>query len=592
MGTAQWGHRYLAAMRWAIPPALRNDTPLLIRAQNVINAALIAGLTGPLYALAYYWLGYDAAAREIICCCFVMLCAPPVLRCTGSIRAARELFLAGVVFNFSWLSYHLGGISAPTATWLLTAPMVAMFLGGVRTAVCWLTVSCSALAALYIVQPDAPAASQVPPTLHLLCSIGLMVVVTVFVLLFELTKTQGFVHLEQALRTINELAIRDELTGTYNRRHLMRLIERASERNRRFSLCLLDIDFFKTINDTHGHAAGDAVLRSFAQTVQHQVRPGDTFGRYGGEEFLLMLPDTPAASARMLADRIRLAIEQMRCAELGTAVTVTVSIGVAEYLPGETMSQAVGRADEALYAAKSAGRNQVACHGESAPVPSVLPAQQAGSGAAPDHLPRHPRHELDVLTGLLNRRALGERLQQAMHRADCSHRPLAVVLLNINQFRDINETHGVAAGDTTLAYTGAAMRSALREADAVARWGDDEFIAVLEDVGSDLDARQVVAKIMERFAAPVALGSAGNRQACQIAVRIGIAIYPGAGTSLDALLRRAAEALARARQHGSGRRTALQSAPQPGTVAALLLARPRVVEPGAPAADDAALNVI
>jgi diguanylate cyclase (GGDEF)-like protein len=559
MSTAQWGNRYLAAMRWAIPPALRNETALLTRAQNVVNAAIIAGLSGPLYALAYYWLGFDAAAREILLCCLVMLCAPPVLRCTGSILAARELFLGAVLFNFSWLSYHLGGVTAPTATWLLTAPMVAMFLGGVRTALCWLGISCAALVALYFLQTGAPDAAQMRhmATLHLLCSIGLMVVVTVFVLLFELTKTQGFVHLEQALRTINELAIRDELTGTYNRRHLMRLIERATERDRRFSLCLLDIDFFKHINDTYGHTAGDAVLRAFAQTVQSQVRPGDTFGRYGGEEFLLMLPDTPAASARVLAERVRLAIEHMRCAELGPAVVMTVSIGVAEFIPGESISQAVGRADEALYMAKSAGRNQVACHGE------TVPARPAPSAVQPETAMAHDQPDTDALTGLLNRRVLADRLQQAMHRADHSSRPLAVLLLNINKFREINERYGVDAGDAALVHTGAVMRGALREADAVARWGSDEFIAVLEDVGSEIDARQIVVKIMERFAAPLALKPDGNAHPYALAVRIGIALYPGA-----------AQCQAHARRRGDAQRTGWQRPLQPGMVAALLSARP------------------
>jgi diguanylate cyclase (GGDEF)-like protein len=553
---ADWGDRYLAAMRWAIPPPLRNEAALLTRAQNVVNAAIIAGLFGPLYALAYYWLGFDAAARETMLCCLLMLCAPLVLRCTGSIVAARELFLSAILFNFSWLSYHLGGITAPTATWLLTAPMVAMFLGGVRSALCWLGLACLALVSLYVVHGSGPDGAQVRqlPSLHLLCSLGLMVVATIFVLLFELTKTQGFVHLEQALRTINELAIRDELTGTHNRRHLIRLIERASERGHRFSLCLLDIDFFKNINDTYGHSAGDAVLRAFAHTVQNQVRPGDTFGRYGGEEFLLMLPDTLANGAMVMAERVRLAIEQMRCADVGPAVVVTVSIGVAEFRPGETITQAIGRADEALYHAKSAGRNRVACHGDAALPPAPppdLPAPQVphlpDAGASLARLLDNAQD--DALTGLLNRGILRDRLQHAMRRADHSRRPLAVLLFNINKFREINEAFGVEAGDAALVHAGALLRGAVRECDAVARWGGDEFIAVLEDVGGELEARQIAAKIIEHFATPLPLGPGASRTCC-ITLSVGIALHPGADDGLDPLLRRAEQALARARTNG------------------------------------------
>jgi diguanylate cyclase (GGDEF)-like protein len=558
---AQWGDRYLTAMRWAIPPALRGETDVLTRAQNVVNAAVVAGLSGPLFALAYFWLGFDTAAREILLCCMVMLCAPPVLRATGSIVMARELFLSAVLYNFSWLSYHLGGVTAPTAAWLLTAPVVAMFLGGVRTALRWLGLSCAALGGLYAAQASTTAAplplsaAQMAqmPMLHLLCSMGLMIVITVFVLLFELTKTKGFVHLEQALRTINELAIRDELTGTHNRRHLMRLIERASEHGQRFSLCLLDIDFFKRINDTWGHAAGDAVLRAFAHTVQSQVRPGDTFGRYGGEEFLLMLPETQAPSAMVLAERVRLVIEEMQCAELGPSVVITVSIGVAEYRPGESITQAIGRADEALYLAKSAGRNRVACHGDAAPLMVAPPAALAPGVRDPDDAGASLARLLDgahadMLTGLLNRRILRDRLQHAMQRAHRNSRPLAVMLFNINKFREINEAFGVEAGDAILVRTGTLLRNTLREGDSVARWGGDEFIAVLEDASGDDEARQVAAKIIERFAAPLVFDD--DARQCFVTLSVGIALYPSADCSLDALLRRAEQALARARAIG------------------------------------------
>jgi diguanylate cyclase (GGDEF)-like protein len=548
-----WGDRYLTTMRWAIPAALRSDPAQLTRAQNVVNAAVIAGLSGPVYALLYYWLGFTRAASEILLCCLFMLCAPLVLRVSGSMIAARELFLGAVVFNFCWLSNHLGGITSPTAPWLLAAPIVAMFLGGVCSALCWLAVGCAALAVLYSVPSNAigfDAASQMP-MLSLLCNMGLMVVITVFVLLFELTKTQGFVHLEQALRTINELAIRDELTGCHNRRHVLRLIERESARGHRFSICLLDIDFFKRINDTWGHSAGDAVLRAFSQAVQSQVRPGDTFGRYGGEEFLLMLPDTLAPGAAVLADRVRLAIEQMRCAELGPDVITTVSIGVAEFAPGESVSAAIGRADEALYLAKSAGRNRVACHGDTLPEePAPLPERDPHDvGASLERLRQATRAaQSDTLTGLLNRRSLRERLHAAMRRARHNHRPLALLLFNINKFREINEAFGVEAGDSVLVHTGTLLRGALREGDAVARWGGDEFIAVLEDAGGDADARHVAAKIIECFAAPLLLGVASTP--CYITLAVGIALYPGADCSVDTLLRCAEQALARARTAG------------------------------------------
>jgi diguanylate cyclase (GGDEF)-like protein len=554
--SAQWSDRYLAATHSFIPVQLQQDAALLTRAENVVNAALLAGIAGPFYALVYRWLGFGAAATEILLCCTVMLCAPLVLRFSGSIVAARELFLCALFFNFTWLTFHLGGIAAPTASWLITGPVVAMFLGGVATAVFWLAMSCAAVAAIYalpaagVVLPASPVSDM--PLLYLVCDIGLYVVVVVFVLMFELTKTQGFDKLEQALGRINELAIRDELTGSHNRRYLISLIEKEKERSdrngRAFCLCMLDIDFFKRINDTYGHSAGDTVLREFARTVQGQIRSTDTFGRYGGEEFLLMLPETSPADALALAERVRRAIEKMRCTEGISEIAATVSVGVAEFRRGEAISHTLARADEALYLAKSTGRNRVVCHGEDRDGPEC-----ALQVAAPD--PRDLGASLarmldgaqcDQLTGLLNRRLLRDRLRHAMERADRNRHIVALLLLNINKFKEVNDALGYEAADALLVHTGATIRGCLRDSDTVARWGGDEFIALLEDLALENDARQVAEKILDCFGMPL---SAAGRE-CFITLSVGIALYPAADCDLDALLKRADIAMRCAKSWG------------------------------------------
>ena len=233
--------RYIAAIQWFIPLSNQLDAATLTRAQNVVNAVLMAAFSGPFYAAAYHAMGFTAAAQEIILCCAFMFAAPFLLRATGSIFIAREVFLCAVFFNFTWLTFNLGGVNAPTAGWLITGPVVAMFLGGVRTAVFWLAMSCLAVATIYtaqvmgVVLPAHPVKDM--PLLYLICDLGLYIVVVVFVLLFELTKTQGFIKLEQALKIINELAIRDELTGSHNRRHLIRLIENEKERTAAWAAC-------------------------------------------------------------------------------------------------------------------------------------------------------------------------------------------------------------------------------------------------------------------------------------------------------------------------------------------------------------------
>lgn len=163
----------------------------------------------------------------------------------------------------------------------------------------------------------------------------------------------------------------DVLTGWHNRRYLIvRLHEELARARRDHAglVCLmLDVDHFKAVNDTYGHAAGDAVLRELAQRIETQVRASDVAARYGGEEFVVLLPNTPTSAATLLAERIRSAISESAI-ELpgGESITITVSIGIAEVHPNsdnndlKTLGDSlIARADVALYAAKSAGRDRV-----------------------------------------------------------------------------------------------------------------------------------------------------------------------------------------------------------------------------------------
>jgi len=169
--------------------------------------------------------------------------------------------------------------------------------------------------------------------------------------------------LAQALEVNRELATRDELTGLINRRamlDLMALEHRRSLRSGRpLLLAQLDIDHFKPINDQHGHAAGDRALQAFAGTVRASLRDTDVLARWGGEEFVLMLTDSSADQARELLERIRQAVQALEIAHSAGSLQLTVSIGLAQHLPGDTVEHTLERADQALYRAKALGRNRV-----------------------------------------------------------------------------------------------------------------------------------------------------------------------------------------------------------------------------------------
>ena len=172
-------------------------------------------------------------------------------------------------------------------------------------------------------------------------------------------------ELAQALEQIRQLATHDDLTGLLNRRAMLDRMQLEQHRSLRSGspllIAQLDIDHFKAVNDTHGHAAGDLVLQSFADTVRRNVRDTDVLARWGGEEFVLLLCDTPAADAVTLMERLRQAVQAMQVpvAQGGQPITVTVSIGLARHTPADPLAGTLERADQALYAAKAGGRNRV-----------------------------------------------------------------------------------------------------------------------------------------------------------------------------------------------------------------------------------------
>lgn len=172
--------------------------------------------------------------------------------------------------------------------------------------------------------------------------------------------------LNRAKAALEELAHTDELTGIANRRQFLARLEKEVDRSRRYgrplSLVLLDLDHFKTVNDSHGHAMGDLVLQATAREMEGVSRDLDLPGRMGGEEFGLLLPETDAGGARTVADRLRLAIgRRMHEPENGEPFRVTASVGVVTLEPGTewTLEQLIQRADEFLYRAKERGRNRV-----------------------------------------------------------------------------------------------------------------------------------------------------------------------------------------------------------------------------------------
>jgi diguanylate cyclase (GGDEF)-like protein len=170
-------------------------------------------------------------------------------------------------------------------------------------------------------------------------------------------------ELTQAVSRIQELATRDELTGLVNRRHMAALIElerqRGARSGRMFALAIVDIDHFKAVNDHYGHGVGDEVMRNLARQMPQALRGTDIVARWGGEEFVVLLPESTLSTARVGLERLRGRIAATPMAHLtGVPIRITLSAGLTEHIAGESVQQTLERADKALYEAKSKGRNR------------------------------------------------------------------------------------------------------------------------------------------------------------------------------------------------------------------------------------------
>jgi len=171
--------------------------------------------------------------------------------------------------------------------------------------------------------------------------------------------------LKKELEGVKQAAKTDMLTGLFNRRgfeeSVSGAIEQAREMKTPLSIIILDIDHFKRVNDTHGHLIGDNVLKLLAKLLRENTKGKDIVARFGGEEFILVLPDTPLKGGFVLAEQIRLTLKSMRWINKTTGQpidTITISLGIAEYKPGEDLDTLIERSDNALYLAKNTGRNK------------------------------------------------------------------------------------------------------------------------------------------------------------------------------------------------------------------------------------------
>jgi len=272
-----------------------------------------------------------------------------------------------IMLAFTWIAPEVG------VMFLCTLFVVFAFSSlrstPLQTAVVW-TAMAFGLAGLFLLT-DKPI--SLPHETYLerfatmtvfILTIGRCMFIGIFSSAMRVSLYKSGLALREANKRIEELAELDDLTGSFNRRCIMRFLDeeiaRAHRTNLPCSIALIDLDWFKRINDTYGHPTGDEVLKTFAITVFANIRGVDRLGRYGGEEFLLVLPDTPHDAAARLLERLRTIIADLDWSAFSPGMRVTVSAGIASLNPTETPDSFLARTDGALYKAKAQGRNRIA----------------------------------------------------------------------------------------------------------------------------------------------------------------------------------------------------------------------------------------
>ncbi len=323
--------------------ALAGTIPVAVVAVHIVAAAFVCAATFALYA--YGW-NLRFADRNFI--------LPQALAAT-----AVQLVVVGLApqIAFPFLS-NLFTVFAFGALWMSLRHSLTL----------WAVSAAAVGATMWLVRghagfADANAAEIGVTWLCFAVILARCLLLGVYANDMRTRLADGRRKLAASLEQVQELVHYDELTRVFNRRTLTQRLEQERSRAERtgaaLSVAMMDLDHFKAVNDTHGHAAGDEVLRKFAETVLGAMRETDVFGRYGGEEFLLILTATAPGAATPALERIRAALAAADWGALAPGLAVTVSMGVAGFRKEETIGEVLHRADTALYEAKHAGRNRI-----------------------------------------------------------------------------------------------------------------------------------------------------------------------------------------------------------------------------------------
>jgi len=334
------------------------------KAGTVLTSLFFIGFT------LVYWVG-DYPILTVLVNLLATLCS--MIGYILITRYKRHRLTAHLVTFAAYLSSAgvmtiSGGIHSSSVIWQVFVPVAAFIMAGLWAGLRWGMVCLITILAFYTLEALGISyfeGFETTITDRLIDLSGAIFAVSIAIWYSDRLKTRSLAQLEKAKAQLNYLASVDPLTNTFNRRHFLEVAERKVKRphtkNGQASFLFFDIDLFKKINDAHGHMVGDQILHGIAQLCMKNLRPDDVLGRYGGEEFVILLPDTTSADAKNIAERIRLLIANTPIQTDFGLISTTISIGIAntENAQSIAIKQLLLKADRAMYRAKQTGRNRV-----------------------------------------------------------------------------------------------------------------------------------------------------------------------------------------------------------------------------------------
>lgn len=325
------------------------------------------GLWANVIALGFYTLLYRVQGFAVgfwidLSALVVAIIALAIAYATKRMALAANLAVFGFFIATVGLLPFDGGMFSPSMSWCFFMVIFATITAGIRAGLIWSGVTLSSMIAIYFLQDvvginmwlKAPSALE-----RLIEYLGLLASVTIAILWSESIKRKKYKQLEELQQHLNYLANIDTLTDVFNRRYLQNFMQNMLQSEA--TLILFDLDWFKSINDTYGHRIGDQVLKEIAKLTARCLRKSDILARFGGEEFVILMPQTTLQEGISIAKRLHGLIEQTPVQVDGLHIYITASFGVASTLGDERadVEKLLQRADQAMYAAKEAGRNQI-----------------------------------------------------------------------------------------------------------------------------------------------------------------------------------------------------------------------------------------